>query len=123
MVLEYYLSGGRLQIGKKEMAFELLRKDSVLRPLLGYGAGELKTLASQKVRTDDQGDAVILDFSGTVERKLGDNPEGLLNELKRRYSSAVGGKLYFKCFYSTFNFIYYFEADLDEDKISLRSPT
>lgn len=123
MVLEYYLTGGQLRIGKKEMAFELLRKDSVLRTLFGYGAGELKSLVSKQVHTDAQGDFANLDFSRTAERKLGDNPEGMLNQLKQRYGSAVGGKLHFRCMYTTFEHVYYLEADLDADPITLRSPT
>lgn len=122
MVLEYYLTGGKLRIGKTELAFELLRKDSVLRTLFGYGAGELKSLASKQVHTDAQEDFAILDFSRTPERKLGDDPAPMLNELKRRYGSAVGGKLYFRCIYTTFTHVYYLEADLDADEISLRSP-
>ena len=122
MVLEYYLTGGKLRIGKKEMAFELLRKDSVLRPLFGYGAGELKSLISKQVHTEAQEDSVILDFSRTPEKKLGDNPEGMLNDLKKRYGSAVGGKLFFRCIYTTFTQVYYLEADLDADEVALRSP-
>lgn len=122
MVLEYYLTGGRLRIGKKEMAFELLRKDSVLRSLLGYGSGGLASLTSKQVRTETEEDSVTLDFTRTALRKLDDNPEAMLNELKRRYGSAVGGKLYFKCIYTTFQNVFSFEADLDPEIISLRTP-
>lgn len=122
MVLEYYLTGGKLRIGKKEMAFELLRKDSILRTLFGYGAGGLQALTSQQVHTESLEDSVILDFSRTTEKKLGDNPEGMLNDLKKRYGTAVGGKLYFRCIYTTFTQVYYLEADLDADEVALRSP-
>ena len=122
MVLEYYLTGGKLRIGKKEMAFELLRKDSILRTLFGYGAGGLQALTSQQVHTESLEDSVILDLSRTTEKKLGDNPEGMLNDLKKRYGTAVGGKLYFRCIYTTFTQVYYLEADLDADEVALRSP-
>ena len=123
MVLEYYLTGGKLRIGKKELTFELLRKDSVLRTLFGYGAGELQSLTSRQLHTEAHEDSVILDFTRTAERKLGDSPEGMLNQLKQRYGSAVGGKLFFRCIYTTFETVYYLEADLDADEITLRSPT
>ncbi len=122
MVLEYYLTGGHIQIGKKEMAFELLRPDSILRSLLGYGAGKLETLASRQVRTETQGDSVLLDFSRITARKFDDNPEAMLQDFKRRYGSAVGGKLHFRCIYTTFEQAYYLEADLDADEVTLRSP-
>lgn len=122
MVLEYYLTGGKLRIGKKEMAFELLRKDSILRTLFGYGADGLQALTSQQVHTESLEDSVILDFSRTPEKKLGDNPESMLKDLKKRYGTAVGGKLYFRCIYTTFTQVYYLEADLDADEVALRSP-
>jgi hypothetical protein len=120
MVLEYDLTGGKLRIGKKEMAFELLRKDSVLRPLLGYGAGGLASMASRKMATQDDGDFTVLDFT-RMTRRVGDNPEAMLRELKRRYGSAVGGKLFFRCTYTTFGHVFYLEADLDAQEVDLHS--
>ncbi|SDN88346.1 hypothetical protein [Acetanaerobacterium elongatum] len=113
MVLEYYLTGGWLRIGKKEATLELLRKDSVLRPLLGYSASELSALVSQAAGINIQEDYVTLDFGSAAERKLSDDPTKMLNELKQRYGDSVGGKLFFKGVYTTFIQIMYFEADLE----------
>ena len=119
MVMQYDLTGGKLRIGKKELAFELLRKDSVLRPLLGYGAGGLSAIASRRMATEDDGDFTVLDFTRTT-RRMADNPEGLLRELKKRYGSAVGGKLFFRSTYTTFGQVFYLEADLGMDEVTLR---
>lgn len=119
MVLEYYLTGGKLRIGKKEAALELLRKDSVLRQLLGYTAGELKSFASEPTKTDKTKDTVTFDFTGICERKLSGDPTPMLNELKIRYGSAVGGKLYFRMVYTTFMHVFYNQADLDADEVTL----
>lgn len=119
MVLEYYLTGGKLRIGKKEAALELLRKDSVLRQLLGYTAGELKSFASESTKKDKTEDTVTFDFTGISERKISDDPTPMLNELKIRYGNAVGGKLYFRMVYTTFMHVFYNQADLDADEITL----
>jgi hypothetical protein len=119
-VLEYYLTGGHLQLGKKEAALELLRRDSILRALLGYTAGELKALASGSAHVDKTGDAVCFDFTGIQERRLGGDPAALLKELKARYGRAVSGQLFFRIVYTTFGHVFYSQADLDGDKMSMR---
>ncbi len=119
MVLEYYLTGGKLRVGKKEAALELLRKDSVLRQLLGYTAGELRSFTSEPTKTDKTKDTVTFDFTGIPERKLSGDPTPMLNELKIRYGSAVGGKLYFRMVYTTFMHVFYNQADLDADEVTL----
>jgi hypothetical protein len=121
MVLEYYLTGGKLKIGKKEAALELLRKNSVLRQLLGYTAGELNSFVSHSMQKDTSEDFVTFDFTGIAERKLSGDPTQMLNELKQRYGEAVGGKLYFRMVYTTFMHVFYSQADLDADEISLTS--
>ena len=117
-VLEYYLTGGKLRIGKKEMTLEILRNDSILRMLLGFEAGNLSSLKSH-VNLAEQGDYVILDFNGREMRKLSD-PAPLLNELKARYGGTVGGMLSFNCIYTTYVQISYYYADLDADPIVLK---
>ncbi len=119
-LLDYYLTGGKLRIGKREAALELLRKDSVLRPLLSDGAGELKALLSETARAAAQGDDIVLDFSQMPARKLHGDPAIPLGELKRRYPKALGGMLYFRCVYSFGMQNYYVKADLEEDLIELR---
>ena len=121
MTLELHLTGGKLRIGKKEMALELLRKDSALRPLLGYGADGLASLASRPANAQDGGDFVVLDFTGMAARRLDGDTEAMLNVLKQRYGSAVSGKLFFRCTYTTFGQVFYLEADLGADKITLHS--
>jgi hypothetical protein len=116
MLLEYYITGGKLRIGKKEFSFEMLRKDSALRFLLGQDAGVPASFTAKPVRTDAQGDFIMLDFK---ERKLGDDPTRMLNELKQRYGSLVGGKLYFKLIYTTYKLDCNLEADLDANEVSL----
>ena len=115
MIMEYYLTGGCLQIGKKEAMFELLRKDSVLRPLLG---GSIQTITSKSGHTNAQGDFVTIDLHGIAERRLSGDPAGMLNELKARYGSAVSGKLCFRSFYTTFAHTYYYEIDITADQIA-----
>lgn len=119
MVLEYYLTGGKIKIGKNEATLELLRNDSVLRLLLGYTAGELKSFVSESTHKDTMGDTVTFDFTGISERKLSGDPTPMLNELKIRYGHAVGGKLYFRMVYTTFMHVFYNQADLDADEIVL----
>ncbi len=118
--MDYFLTGGKLRVGKKEFTLELLRKDSVLRPLLGYSAGELKSLVSESSHMNAQEDFILLDFSSAAEKKLSDDPTRMLNELKQRYGASVNGKLFFKSVYTTFIQVMYFEADMDMDEIKLR---
>ncbi len=118
-VLWYFLTGGKLRLGKKEAALELLRQDSVVRRLLGFSGGELKTLAAKAAGTERDGEFVIFDFTGIPERKLEGDPAELLKELKKRYGRMVGGTLYFKIMYTTFEQVYYSQADLDTDDVSL----
>ena len=117
-VLLYSLTGGTLRLGKKEAALELLRKDSVLRRLLGYSGGELKTLVTKAAATEQDADSVTFDFTGIPERQLEGEPAEMLKELKKRYGSAVSGTLFFKIMYTTFGQVYYSKADLNADEIN-----
>lgn len=113
MIMEYFLTGGCLRIGKKEAMFELLRKDSVLRPLLG---DSIQTITSKSGHANAQGDFVTIDLHGIAERKLSGDPAGMLSELKARYGSAVSGKLSFRCVYTTFLHTSYYEIDITADQ-------
>ena len=112
--------GGTIRIGKREAALELLRKDSALRLLLGYGANDLAKLTTGSTRMDDLGDFITIDFSRIAERKINGDPTRMLNELKQRYDGAVSGKLYFKGIFTTYMHVYYCEADLADTEIALR---
>lgn len=118
-VLWYFLTGGKLKLGKKEAALELLRQDSVVRQLLGFSGGELKTLATKAAGTEQNGEFVFFDFTGIPERRLEGDPTELLKELKKRYGRMVGGMLTFKIMYTTFGHVFYSRADLDADDVSL----
>lgn len=118
-VLEYYLTGGHIKLGKNEAALELLRKDSILRALLGYTAGELKALASGSASIGKTDDAVCFDFTGIQERKLGGEPAALIQELKARYGRALSGQLYFRIVYTTFGHVFYSQADLNGEELSM----
>ena len=50
MLIDYYLAGGRLTLGKKEFLLELLRDDSVLRRLLGLVLLQLRLRPKSKCR-------------------------------------------------------------------------
>ena len=117
-LLEYYLVGGRMEIGKKELMLELLRKDSILRVLLGYDAGNPESLIS---RTDVSSgkETVVVNFNGRGKLKLEGDPTPMLNELKARYGGNLGGSLSFHCIYTTFEWVYYYSADLEADNIVL----
>ena len=118
-VLEYYLTGGHIRLGKNEAALELLRRDSILRALLGYTAGELKALASGNAHVGKTDDHVSFDFTGIPERKLGGEPAELIKELKTRYGRAVSGQLFFRIVYTTFGHVFYSQADLSGDEMSV----
>ena len=118
-VLEYFLTGGNIRLGKNEAALELLRRDSILRALLGYTAGELKALASGSAHIGKTEDAVCFDFTGIQERRLGGDPAELLKELKTRYGCSVTGQLFFRIVYTTFGHVFYSQANLDGDEMSL----
>ncbi len=118
-VLEYYLTGGNIRLGKNEAALELLRKDSILRALLGYTAGELKALASSNAHISKADDYVCFDYTGIQERQLGGDPAELLKELKARYGRAVSGELFFRIVYTTFGHVFYSQASLDGDEVDL----
>ena len=118
-VLWYFLTGGKLRLGIKEAALELLRQDSVVRRLLGFSGGELKSLATKAAGTEQNENFVIFDFTGIPERKLEGDPAEMLGELKKRYGRMVGGTLYFRIMYTTFGHVFYSQVDLDVDEVSL----
>jgi len=121
--LEYYLVSGKIRIGKKELTLELLRKDSVLRTLLGYDSGNLKSsLFTKSSLTNQRDDMILIDFSGRKKMKLGGDPTPLLEELKNRYAYNIGGTLYFQLVYTTHNLKMNLQANLVEQKIGLRPP-
>ena len=119
--LEYYLTGGKIYIGKKELTLELLRKDSVLRALLGFGAENVKSsLPAGLNMTNRPDDTVLIDLSRRKKIKVGGDPTSSLVELKNRYCSEIGGLLYFQLYYTTFGTTMSMQANLDEDTISLK---
>ncbi len=118
-VFEYYISGGEVRIGKKELTLELLRKDSILRILLGFDAGNLTSMQSH-VNFSEQGDNVIIDFSWREAQKLNGDPVPMLSELKARCGGNIGGTLSFNCIYTTFKSISYYHVDLDAEHIALK---
>jgi hypothetical protein len=118
-VLDYLLTGGTLRLGKKEAALELLRSDSALRKLLGYGAGDLKALTGERVRTTNADGFVTFDFSQAGEQKVAGDPAVPLNELKRRYGASLSGLLFFRCAYSMGMQNFYLRADLGADPVLL----
>jgi hypothetical protein len=120
-ILEYYLTGGKIWIGKKELTLELLRKDSVLRTLLGFDSGNLQSLLTKSNLTNQDDNMVLIDFSGGKKIKLDGEPASLLEELKNRYDHDIGGTLYFQLVYATFNRTLDLQADLDERNIALKS--
>jgi hypothetical protein len=119
-VLEYYLTGGKVRIGKKELTLELLRKDSILRVLLGFEAGNLGSVLFP-VSLSEREVAVILDFNWREKRKLDGDPAAMLNELKARYGGNIGGTLSLYSVYTTFEMTTYSNANLDNEIIVLES--
>jgi hypothetical protein len=114
--LEYYLTGGKIRIGKKELILELLRKDSVLRTLLGFDSGNLNSMLTKSDLTNQQDDMVVINFSGRKKMKSGDDPYSLLGELKNRYDHGIGGILYFQLIYTTYYIAMDLQVNLDEMK-------
>ena len=119
--LEYYLTGGKIRIGKKELTLELLRKDSVLRTLLGYDSGNLKSsLLTKSNLTNQQDDMVLINFNGRKKMKLDGDPTPLMEELKNRYDHHIGGTLCFQLVYTTHYMEMNLQANLDERNIGLK---
>jgi len=115
--LEYYLTGGNIRISKKALTLELLRKDSVLRSLLGFDSGNLNSsLFTKSNLTNQHDDMVLINFSGREKKKLNDDPYSLLEELKNRYDHDIGGIIYFQLIYTTHYMVMDLHANLDEMK-------
>ena len=130
-IIEYYFTGGKIYIGKKELTLELLRKDSVLRTFLGYDSGNLKSSlitkskiakskSTQSNLTDQRENMVLIDFSGCKNIKLDSEPAALLEELKKRYDNKIVGTLHFQLVYITFHKTLDIQANLDERNITLK---
>jgi len=119
--LEYYLTGGKIYIGKKELALELLRKDSVLRTLLWVDSADIYSSLLTKTNPANQHDNMVFDFSGRKKMKLGGDPTSLLDELKKRYNNSIGGTLYFQLVYTTHYMTMDLVANLDERNIALKN--
>ena len=118
-LLEYYLVSGKIRIGKKELAFELLRKDSILRGFLGYRDGGPGSMLFKAGLSEDE-DYAVIDFVGRENVKLDRDPAPALNELKQRYGGKIGGSLFFRLVYTTYNVNTNLEGNLDEDNITLK---
>ena len=117
--LDYYLTGGKIRIGKKELTLELLRKDSVLRTLLGFGSGNLKSsLLTKSNLTNQQDDMALINFNGRKKMKLGGDPTPLLEELKNRYDHHIGGTLCFQLVYTTHYMAMDLQVNLDERNVT-----
>ena len=116
-ILEYYLTGGKICIGKKELTLELLRKDSILRTLLGFDSGNLKSLFTKSNLTNQHDNMVQIDFNGRKKMKLSGDPISILEELKNRYDHGIGGTLYFQLAYTTYNWTLSLQINLDESNI------
>lgn len=116
-MFEYYLTGGKLRIGKKEAMLELLRNGSALRFLLGYGVGDLSMMAAA-IKSEPHEEYVVLDLSGNGERRLGGDPRSAIKELKDRCGDALGGVLYFRVLYKTTNTYIYLVGNLDAGTIT-----
>ena len=117
-ILEYYLVSGKIRIGKKELMFELLRKDSILRGLLGLNAGNLNSVLSN-ANLSDKEDHVVIDFGQWETIKLDHDPTQELNELKKRYGENIGGTLAFRLDYATYKINACLIGNLDASHISL----
>ena len=116
-ILEYYLTGGKICIGKKELTLELLRKDSILRTLLGFDSGNLKSLFTKSNLTNQHDNMVLIDFNGRKKMKLSGDPISILEELKNRYDHGIGGTLYFQLVYATYDWMLSLQVNLDESNI------
>jgi len=115
--LEYYLTGGNIRIGKKALTLELLRKDSVLRSLLGSDSGNLNTsLFTKSNLTNRHDDMVLINLSGCEKMKLNDDPYSLLEEWKNRYDHDIGGIIYLQLVYTTYYMVFDLQINLDEMK-------
>ena len=117
-VLEYQLLNGKIRIGKKELLFELLRKDSILRGLIGVDSGDIKSMISIAGSSEEEDTALLLD--GREKRiQLDHDPTPELNELKQRYGDHIGGLLTFSLFYTTYKTVSYLQGNLDADPVVL----
>jgi hypothetical protein len=111
MLVDYYVTGGKIVIQKTEFAKEMLRKDSVLRILLGYTTGRLPGENAPSIERNENG-TVTIDYHKVPEIKLNDEPQVLVNSLKQRYGEEISGKLTIRSVYTTFQQLYYFTIDL-----------
>ena len=119
--LEYYLTGGKIRIGKKELTLELLRKDSVLRTFLGFDSRNLNSSLLSKSNLTNQHDGMVLiNFNGRKKMKLDDDPTPLLEELKNRYDHHIGGTLFIQLVYTTHYMSMNLQANLDEKNVGLK---
>jgi len=118
-VLEYYLVNGKIRIGKKELVFELLRKDSILRGLFGVDAGDVNPTLTIADMSDEEDD-VVINIGQREKVKFENDPTPALNELKQRYGGHIGGTLTFSLYYTTHKTMSFIHANLDEDNISLQ---
>ena len=109
-VLEYYVTSGEICIGKRELLLELLRKDSILRALLGFDGGDLNSFLSKTTLSNQRGDKVLIDFNGRKKKKLTGDPTRLLEELKNRYE--ISGTLNYQLVYTTFNMTFDLSVNL-----------
>lgn len=111
MVMDYWITNGTIVMSKTDFTKEILRKDSILRILLGYNAGGRPSLKVPAIKQEDNG-VITIDFQLLPETKLMEDPKELLGCLKQRYGEKITGKLTIKSVYTTFQQVYYFDVDL-----------
>jgi hypothetical protein len=113
MLVNYWITSGSIKFNKKAFTQEILRKDSILKILLGMNSKEV-LLGKSPALIKNEDCTIVVDFHLFTETQISEDPHELLKELKARYGTGVVGKLGFRSLYSTFNQTFYFEIDLDE---------
>lgn len=111
-LMEFTIIGGSLTIGKSEFAMELLRRDSVLRLLLGYPLGGSVALSESAVEKHEGN--VTIRFDRLPINKLDEDPRDLLEKLKKQCKDKVYGKVQVKAEYTTFQQVYSYELELGD---------
>lgn len=105
--ISYMLCGGNLQIDKGVFVREMLRRESLLKPLLKPSAGSEK---GPGIVWEESEGLVRVDFRDAEDVDLGEFYEDRFKALKRAYGSGIRGTLTIRvtCYNS-----FYTEVKLD----------
>lgn len=113
LLTRYFIVGGILRVHKSVFVKEMLCQNSRIKALLNWKSSEGFTFRHPEVSQSGADNFVTINFSNSDNIDIGETPDEILGDIKKRYKDRIGGNIALR------SNISYFEIDLNstDDKI------